>query len=98
MVNFDREVIEFRLLGNVEHMDEEVIVTDVKLPDDSPARMKVLRAEGRKWYLTVVYHESSGNPFALFCHTNSHDKSAQTSDAISRLEKLAQEKESFSNI
>jgi hypothetical protein len=54
--------------------------------------MKTLRAEGKKWYLTIVYHENTEQPFALFCHTNSHDKAAQTSDAIDRLISLAKKK------
>lgn len=73
-------------------LDEKIIPTDVKLPDDSPARMKVLKAEGKKWYLTVVSHKETDQPFALFCRTNSHEKSAQTSDAVERLFTLARKK------
>jgi len=36
-----------------------VIVTDVKLPTDAQARLKTLKAEGKKWYLTVAYHPDS---------------------------------------
>jgi len=73
--------------------EKEIIVPEnVVLPDDAPARMKTLRAEGRKWYLTVVYHPNTEKPFALFCHTNHHEKSAQTSDAIERLLSLAKRK------
>ena len=75
-----------------ENEGETVIVTDVKLPDDAPARMKTLRAEGKKWYLTIVYHENTEKPFALFCHTNSKEKNAQTSDAVERLIALARKK------
>lgn len=75
-----------------EVVKETVISENVVLPDDSPARMKTLRAEGRKWYLTVVYHEVSKHPFALFCHTNHNEKSAQTSDAVERLLSLARTK------
>lgn len=73
-------------------IDEKVIPTDIRLPDDSPARMKVLKAEGKKWYLTIVYHEDTNQPFALFCHTNHPEKGAQTSDAIGRLTELAESK------
>lgn len=69
-----------------------VILTDVKLPDDAPARMKTLRAEGRKWYVTVVYHPQSETPFALFCTTNNKEKSAQTSDAVDLLIGLARKR------
>jgi hypothetical protein len=70
-------------------MQEIIVPENVKLPGDAPARMKTLRAEGRKWYLTVVHHEDTERPFALFCHTNHAEKSAQTSDAIDRLTALA---------
>jgi hypothetical protein len=71
---------------------EEIVKENVRLPDDTPARVKVLRAEGKKWYLTVTYHEENNQPFALFCKTNHIEKTAQTSDAIGRLLKLAKAK------
>jgi hypothetical protein len=91
MVNFDSPVTGYRLVkdGEVQQPQEEVILEDVKLPDDSPARVKCLKAGGKKWYLTVTYHPDSEQPFALFCQTNHVDKSAPTSDAITRLESLA---------
>jgi hypothetical protein len=93
VVEFKSKIAKFELVGKEEVVDrEEIIKEDVKLPDDSPARMKTLRAEGKKWYLTVVYHETTEQPFAMFCHTNSHDKSTQTSDAVERLVKLARKK------
>lgn len=79
-------------LGDTAEDRSNVLITDVKLPDDSPARMKTLRAEGRKWYLTVVYHPQSETPFALFCTTNSREKSPQTSDAVELLVDLAKRK------
>lgn len=69
-----------------------IVVTDVKLPSDAPARMKTLRAEGKKWYLTVVYHNESEKPFALFCTTNHREKSTQSFDAVERMVLLAREK------
>jgi len=73
---------------------ENIIVTDVKIPDDAPARMKVLKAEKRKWYLTVVYwpDEKEQQPFALFCTTNHQDKSVQTEQAVEILFELAKKK------
>jgi len=66
--------------------DDEIILEDVKLPTSAPAVMKTIRAEGRKWYLTVVYHEDNPDrPFALFVKTNAHEKSVlsdQTSDVL----------------
>ena len=71
---------------------EEVIITDVKLPEDAPARVKTLRSEGRKWYLTVTYYPDTNRPFALFCHTNHKEKSVLTEDVVDRLNDLARSK------
>lgn len=90
----DKKITDFYI--NKDLFDEEenkgVIVTDVKLPDDAPARMKTLRAEGKKWYLTVVYYNGSEKPFALFCTTNHREKTAQTFDAVERMISLARNK------
>lgn len=83
------KIIKYEIVDN---NGERVIVTDVSLPDDVPARMKTLRAEGKKWYLTVAYLPDSEEPFALFCSTNHNEKSAQTSDAVERLVALARKK------
>lgn len=91
MESSNKVVITGKIVGWEVLKDEvEVIIpTDLKLPDESPSRTKVLRAEGRKWYLTVVTYEDSNKPFALFCRTNNREKSAQTSDAVTRLLNLA---------
>lgn len=75
-----------------ESIPESVIVTDVKLPFDAPARMKTLRAEGKKWYLTVVYQPGSEKPFALFCTTNHKEKTVPVSNAVEALLTLAKTK------
>lgn len=72
--------------------DEEIIREDVKLPDSSPATMKILKAEGRKWYLTVIWNEAQTRPFALFVHTNSHEKTVTSDDAVEVLTELARKK------
>lgn len=74
---------------NAMPQDEEIILDDVKLPDSSPATVKILRAEGKKWYLTAIWNEQQTRPFALFVHTNSHEKSVTTSDAVEQLTALA---------
>lgn len=80
-------------LASEKKIETEIINTDnVIMPDDAPARVKTLRAEGKKWYLTVAYLPDTEKPFALFCHTNSHEKSAQTSDAVDRMLRLARHK------
>lgn len=78
---------------NADASDEEIIKDDVKLPDSAPAIMKTLRAEQRKYYVTVVYHENSANrPFALFVKSNHHESNTTTSDAVDVLLKLARKK------
>jgi ribonucleoside-diphosphate reductase alpha chain len=72
--------------------DEETILADVKLPESSDAFMKVLRAENRKWYLTVVLNEMNKEPMALFVHTNSQEKSISTTNATEKLLNLASTK------
>ena len=91
MANFkiDKKITSVKL-GDITNQDnQDVLVTDVQLPDDAVARLKTLKAEGKKWYLTVAYHPNSELPFAMFCHTNNSEKSAQTSDATTRLISLA---------
>lgn len=77
---------------NAEIYDEEIILDDIKLPDSLPATVKTLRAEGRKWYLTCIWNDQLTRPYALFVHTNNHEKSVTTSDAIEQLLQLARDK------
>ena len=72
--------------------EEEVILEDIKLPDSLPASLKTLRAEGRKWYLTILMNETQTKPVALFVHTNHSEKSVIAEDAADRLIDLAREK------
>jgi hypothetical protein len=71
---------------------ETIKATDVQIPNDAPARMKVLKADKKKWYLTIVYLPGTEDPFALFVHTNHKDNTVQTHDAVEKLIALAQEK------
>ncbi len=73
--------------------DEEIILDDVKLPQSAPAVMKTMRAENRKWYLTVVYHEDSPDrPFALFVKTNAREKNVLSDQTVDVLLALARDK------
>lgn len=69
--------------------DEEVILDHVKMNDSSEASMKTLKAEGKKWYMTIVWNETKTRPFALFVQTNHHEKSVVTHDAVDHLIELA---------
>lgn len=73
-------------------VEEEIIKEDVKLPDSSPATIKVLKAESRKWYVTVVYYENNKRPFALFVQTNAYEKNVVAEEAVELLVKLAKKK------
>lgn len=77
---------------NATNADEEIILVDVQLPDSAPATMKTLKAEGKKWYLTTIWNEAQTRPFGFFVHTNHHEKTATTNDAVERLTELAFEK------
>ncbi len=70
--------------------DEEIILDDVKLPNQTTATMNIIRADGKKWYVTVVI--DNGRPVAFFVNTNHHEKTAVTNDAVDCLIKLAREK------
>ena len=72
--------------------EEEIILTDVKMPENAPSSMKTLKAEGKKWYLNVVYYESNKRPFALFASTNHSERNIQTMGAVERLLNLAARK------
>lgn len=72
--------------------DEEIVLEDVKLPDSLPATLKTLRAEGKKFYLTVIMNEAQTRPVALFSHTNQAEKKVTISDAVERLLDLAHSK------
>lgn len=75
-----------------EGYEEEIILEDSKIPSQSPATMNTIRAEGKKWYVTVVMAEEKQRPVAFFVHTNNHEKTATTNDAVERLIDLAKDK------
>lgn len=72
--------------------EEEIILDTVKMAESSEATMKLLRAEGRKWYMTIVWNETKTRPFAIFVQTNHPEKTVTTNDAVDLLFKLAEEK------
>lgn len=72
--------------------DEEIIMDDVNVPSQAPAMISTIRAEGKKWYLTTVMDQEQKRPIAFFVHTNHHEKTVQTHDAVERLLTLAKEK------
>ena len=69
--------------------EEEIILDEIKLPASLPATLKTLKAEGRKWYLTLILDETNTKPVALFVQTNNVEKSVTAGDAVDRLLNLA---------
>lgn len=101
MREINSKIKSFKIVKKEDHpvfedQKDTVIVTDVKLPDDAPARMKTLRADGKKWYMTVVYQPGSQpgseKPHALFCSTNHREKTTPVSNAVENLIDLAEKK------
>ena len=72
--------------------EEEIILDDIKLPDSLPATLKTLRAEKRKWYVTVIQDETQTRPVAMFVQTNDHEKTIIATDAVEKLLALARAK------
>jgi ribonucleoside-diphosphate reductase alpha chain len=68
----------------------EIILDDIDLPDSLPAIRKKLRAENKKWYMTISFMDD--RPVELFVQTNHHEKTATTHDAVERLVSLARTK------
>jgi hypothetical protein len=102
MVKIDAKIVKWELMKDeipndvpqyYTESEENVILTDVKLPSDAPARMKTLRDDtGRKWYLTVVFDTDNKKPIALFCITNNKEKTAPIENAVEILIELARSK------
>jgi len=72
--------------------NEDIIVQDVKLPAEYPAKGYILKSEGKKWYVHVAFKdESLHKPFAIFVNTNNKEDNVLTFNAIDKLEELALE-------
>lgn len=80
------------VLAAKDEAEEEIIKEDVQLPESAPSTMKTLKAEGKKWYLSVVYHENNKRPFALFVQTNDYEKNVVATEAVEVLIALARKK------
>jgi ribonucleoside-diphosphate reductase alpha chain len=72
--------------------DEEIILDDYKVPNQSPATINTIRADGKKWYLTVILNAQETRPLALFVHTNHPEKNVTTHDATELLLQMARDK------
>lgn len=71
---------------------EEIILEDVKLPTTMNATLVTMKAEGKKWYMTVGFDQQHSKPLAIFIQTNNEAKETCSSNAVDVLLNMAQEK------
>lgn len=69
----------------------DVVVKDVKLPEEYPAKGFILKADGnRKWYLHVAFKDKAcTKPFAIFVNTNNREDNVVTFNALEKMEEIA---------
>jgi ribonucleoside-diphosphate reductase alpha chain len=73
-----------------EQENGDVIVGDVKLPEEYPAKGYILRGEGRKWYIHLAFKDKAcKRPFAIFVNTNNREDNVLTFNALEKLEEIA---------
>jgi ribonucleoside-diphosphate reductase alpha chain len=73
--------------------DGTIMEHNVKLPEISPSMTYIIRAENKKWYVTITFKDRGcTRPFAIFVNTNSREASAPTFDALEKLSGLARER------
>jgi hypothetical protein len=65
------------------------VVENYKFPAETKAIMKVLKSEGKKWYVTYTIDEETKLPNSLFVNTNSSETNIITNNVIEHLETLA---------
>lgn len=61
----------------------------VKFPDSTNAKMRIIRSENKKWYVTYTIDEESGLPNSLFVNTNSSEASIVTNEVLDACRLLA---------
>ena len=71
--------------------EDGIIMDNVKLPDEYPAKGYIIKSEGnRKFYLHVCFKDlECKKPFALFVNTNNVEDNVVTYNAIEKLEEIA---------
>jgi ribonucleoside-diphosphate reductase alpha chain len=76
-----------------EQENGDIVVHDVKLPDEYPAKGFILQSEGKKWYLHVAFKDKAcTKPFAIFVNTNNREDNVVTFNALEMMEDLARSK------
>jgi ribonucleoside-diphosphate reductase alpha chain len=81
------------ILKKVENIADELPVCEhVKFPDSTDAKMRVIRSEGKKWYVTYTVDPETKLPNSLFVNTNASESNITTSGVLEELRKLARER------
>ena len=65
------------------------ILQDFKFPDEGTGRYKVIRSEGRKWYVTLPIDQETKLPMGLLVTTNATETNIITEEVLECLIKLA---------
>ena len=74
-----------------EQENGDVVVTNVKLPEEYPAKGYILKSDGgKKWYLHVAFKDKKcTKPFAMFVNTNHGEDGVLTYAALEKMEEIA---------
>ena len=76
-------------VSNNKQVQKYDVVENYKFPAETKAIMKVLKSEGKKWYVTYTIDEETKLPNSLFVNTNSSETNIITNNVLEHLETLA---------
>jgi ribonucleoside-diphosphate reductase alpha chain len=80
------------VLNKIEQKENYIalpIKRNVKFPDSTNAKMRVIRSENKKWYVTYTIDEETKLPNSLFVNTNSSETSIVTNEVMLSFKELA---------
>ena len=73
-----------------EHVNNGVVIKNVKLPEQYPMMGYTIRSEGKKWRFHLAFKDKDmRNPFAFFIQTNNIEPNVSTFNTLELLEELA---------
>ena len=65
------------------------VLDSYKFPNESVGKLKIIRSEGRKWYVWYTIDNETELPNSLFVNTNSSETNILTEDVLDHLIKIA---------
>lgn len=80
-----------QVLKKTESTQQIPICEHVKFPDSTDAKMRVIKSEGKKWYVSFTLDHETKLPNSLFVNTNSTETNVTTTGVLEELRKLALE-------